>query len=83
MVDREKIEQAVSLLLEGIGEDAQREGLLETPKRIAKMYEEICSGMDEDAGEHLGKILLFIPCASITCSRFSERFILLIYRMEG
>lgn len=55
MVDREKIEQAVSLLLEGIGEDAQREGLLETPKRIAKMYEEICSGMDEDAGEHLGK----------------------------
>lgn len=55
MVDREKIEQAVSLLLEGIGEDVQREGLLETPKRIAKMYEEICSGMDEDAGEHLGK----------------------------
>ena len=46
MVDREKIEQAVSLLLEGIGEDAQREGLLETPKRIAKMYEEICSGME-------------------------------------
>ena len=95
MIDREKIEQAVCLLLEGIGEDIQREGLLETPKRIAKMYEEICSGMDEDAGEHLGKtftaemrwfwkkILLFIPCASITCSRFSERFILLIYRMEG
>lgn len=55
MIDREKIEQAVCLLLEGIGEDVQREGLLETPKRIAKMYEEICGGMDEDARDHLGK----------------------------
>ena len=41
MVDREKVEQAVRLLLEGIGEDPNREGLLETPERIARMYEEI------------------------------------------
>lgn len=55
MVDKEKIEAAVKLLLEGIGEDVTREGLLETPTRIAKMYEEIYSGMDEDASEHLSK----------------------------
>lgn len=55
MVDREKVERAVRLLLEGIGEDVTREGLVETPARIARMYEEICSGMDEDAKEHLRK----------------------------
>ena len=41
-VDTEKIKKAVVMLLEGIGEDPNREGLLETPDRIAKMYEEIC-----------------------------------------
>lgn len=55
MVDKNKIEQAVRLLLEGIGEDADREGLRETPDRIARMYEEIFSGMTEDAAEHLSK----------------------------
>ncbi|MCH5343739.1 MAG: GTP cyclohydrolase I FolE [Acetatifactor sp.] len=56
MVDHEKVKEAVRLLLEGIGEDTGREGLLETPERIAKMYEEIYGGMDEDAGEHLSKV---------------------------
>ncbi|MGN0333639.1 MAG: GTP cyclohydrolase I FolE [Lachnospiraceae bacterium] len=55
MVDKAKVEQAVRLLLEGIGEDVSREGLVETPERIARMYEEICGGMNEDAGEHLKK----------------------------
>ncbi|NLA69782.1 MAG: GTP cyclohydrolase I FolE [Clostridiales bacterium] len=55
MVDKKKVEEAIRLLLEGIGEDIEREGLIETPHRIAKMYEEICSGMDEDASEHLSK----------------------------
>ena len=41
MIDQEKIRQAVRLLLEGIGEDAEREGLIETPDRVARMYEEI------------------------------------------
>lgn len=54
-MDQEKIKQAVTLLLEGIGEDVNREGLKETPERIARMYQEIFGGMTEDAGEHLSK----------------------------
>lgn len=56
MVDKEKVRDAVKLLLEGIGEDLGREGLIETPDRIARMYTELCSGMDEDAGIHLSKV---------------------------
>jgi len=46
--DREKVEQATKLLLEGIGEDVNREGVRETPKRVALMYEEILNGYDID-----------------------------------
>lgn len=53
VVDQEKIQQAVRLLLEGIGEDATREGLIETPQRVGRMYAEICRGMDEAASAHL------------------------------
>lgn len=52
-MDREKIEEGVRLILEGIGEDPGREGLRETPRRVASMYEEIFSGMSEDASQHL------------------------------
>ena len=55
MIDHEKVEQAVRLLLEGIGEDVNREGLIDTPDRIARMYEEIYGGMEEDAATHLSK----------------------------
>ncbi len=44
-----KIEKAVSDLLEGIGEDPQREGLVETPKRVAKAYAEIFAGLNHQA----------------------------------
>lgn len=43
------------MILEGIGEDVNREGLLETPDRIARMYEEIAGGMNETPQEHLSK----------------------------
>ena len=56
MVNHEKVKEAIKMLLEGIGEDVSREGLQDTPDRIARMYEEICGGMDEDAGEHLNKV---------------------------
>ncbi|MBN2168757.1 MAG: GTP cyclohydrolase I FolE [Actinobacteria bacterium] len=47
-MDREKIETAVKMILEAVGEDPEREGLRLTPSRIAGMYEEILSGMGED-----------------------------------
>lgn len=55
MINQKKIKQAVRLLLEGIGEDITREGLVETPDRIARMYGEIYGGYEEDAGAHLSK----------------------------
>ena len=45
-MDREKIEAGVRLLLEGIGEDLQRPGLLGTPRRVAEMYEDIFCGIE-------------------------------------
>lgn len=55
MVDQEKVERAVRLLLEGIGEDPDREGLVETPTRVARMYTELAGGMDQQASTHLSK----------------------------
>ena len=55
MMDYEKIREGVRLLLEGIGEDVDREGLRETPDRIARMCAEIYGGLYEDPGEHLKK----------------------------
>ena len=54
-MDKEKIEEGVRLILEGIGEDINREGLLETPDRIARMYKELAAGYTDDAAKHLKK----------------------------
>ena len=54
-MDREKILEGARLILEGIGEDINREGLLETPDRMARMYEEIFGGIGKDAKEILSK----------------------------
>lgn len=51
-VDLQKIEQAVTMILDAVGEDPTREGLLETPKRVAKMYAEIFSGLKQDPKEY-------------------------------
>lgn len=56
MVDFEKAENAVRLLLEAIGEDPNREGLVETPNRVARMFEEITQGYDQSAKMHLSKV---------------------------
>ena len=47
-MDKERIQNAVREILIAVGEDPDREGLLETPKRVANMYEEIFAGLTED-----------------------------------
>ena len=47
-VDMPKVEQGVRLILEGIGEDPGRDGLKDTPRRVAEMYREVFSGLHED-----------------------------------
>ena len=46
--DEDKIAEGVRLILDGIGEDVDRGGLKETPRRVARMYREICAGVGED-----------------------------------
>jgi GTP cyclohydrolase I len=53
-IDRDKIIRGMRLLLEGIGEDPEREGLKGTPDRVARMYEEIFHGLTYDPKEELG-----------------------------
>ncbi len=52
-VDLDRLERGVRLILEGIGEDPDREGLRETPRRVAEMYAELTAGMREDPSQHV------------------------------
>jgi GTP cyclohydrolase I len=52
-VDTERVSRAVSEILAAIGEDSERDGLLDTPRRVAAMYEELFSGLNEDPRHHL------------------------------
>lgn len=54
-MDTQKIEEAVRLIIEAVGEDNTREGLQETPARVARMYAEVFSGLGQTAEEHLSK----------------------------
>ncbi|MFA4990016.1 MAG: GTP cyclohydrolase I FolE [Candidatus Omnitrophota bacterium] len=56
-MNKKKIERAVTDILEAIGENSQRRDLLETPKRVAEMYEEIFAGIKQDPEEELEVIL--------------------------
>ena len=53
MVDHARVQRVIRELLEAIGEDPSREGLLETPRRVADMYVELFDGIESDPGEHL------------------------------
>ncbi len=53
MVDHPRVQELIRELLEAIGEDPDREGLLETPRRVADMYVELFEGIESDPGEHL------------------------------
>jgi GTP cyclohydrolase I len=52
-MDLDRIAKAVREILEAIGEDPDRDGLLDTPERVARMYAEICSGIHEEPADHL------------------------------
>jgi GTP cyclohydrolase I len=52
-IDVKRIERAVREILVAIGEDPEREGLRQTPARVARMYQELFSGVHEDPGKHL------------------------------
>jgi GTP cyclohydrolase IA len=52
-MDLERIERAVREILTAIGEDPDRDGLLDTPARVARMYAEVCEGLHEDPADHL------------------------------
>lgn len=52
-MDHAKIEQAVRMILEAIGEDPDRPGLHQTPRRVAEMYEELFAGLHQDPHQHL------------------------------
>ena len=54
-LDKYKIEQAVRLFLEGIGENPDREGLIDTPSRVSNMCEELFAGLNTSAESHLSK----------------------------
>ncbi len=67
-MDKPRIEAAVRELLLAIGEDPDRAGLAETPRRVADMYEEIFAGMREDPTEHL-KIFSEVPSEDMVAVR--------------
>jgi GTP cyclohydrolase I len=55
-VDHARIQKAVREILAAVGEDPDREGLLETPARVARMYAEMFAGLNKEPAEHLQKV---------------------------
>ena len=66
-MDKEKIMAAVEQLLLAIGENPQREGLLQTPERVARMYEEIFAGLHQEP----------LACARTFCEEYDHEMVLL------
>ncbi len=52
LIDETKIKKAVKLLIEAIGEDPKRQGIVDTPRRIAEMYSELFAGIGKDPGKN-------------------------------
>ena len=55
-MNTKKIQEAVKMIIDAVGEDGSREGLQETPERIAKMYQEIFAGLNQTAEVHLSNL---------------------------
>jgi GTP cyclohydrolase I len=88
-LDQAKVQNLISELIKEIGEDPKREGLLNTPKRVAKAYEFLTSGYHKKLKEVLNnavfelwywlKILIFTVCANIICCPSMVKFMWLIF----
>ena len=52
MVDKKLVEEAIKMLLKGMGEDPERQGLVGTPDRVARMYEELLAGYEDASLNH-------------------------------
>ena len=79
-MDLEKMEAGVKLLLEGMGEDPSREGLLDTPKRVAKSYTKLCEGYSKDPAEIL-KTVFSEKCDEMVVVKNIEIFSLCEHHM--
>lgn len=89
-MDKKRIEEAIKEVLVAIGEDPDREGLVETPKRVAKMYEEIFEGIqysNEDIAKMFDKKFKqegndLVLVKDIPCFSYCEHHIALMYNMD-
>ena len=90
MFDRNKIEEAIKTILIELGDDPEREGLKETPKRVAKMYEEVFEGMkytNEEIAEMYNKCFEcentdLVTMSHIPIFSYCEHHLALMYNME-
>ena len=72
-IDFDRIENAVRELLGAIGEDPERDGLLDTPARVARMYGEICSGLREEPADHLEKTFHLVNLIFSLCHQLKNQ----------
>ena len=89
--DHEKIKQAVMLIIEALGDNPDREGLKETPDRVARMYDEIFEGMrytNDEIAEKFNKCFEdvnshdLVLVKDIECFSFCEHHLALMYNMK-
>lgn len=89
--DHEKIKQAVTLIIEALGDNPDREGLKETPGRVARMYDEIFEGMrytNDEIAEKFNKCFEdvnshdLVLVKDIECFSFCEHHLALMYNMK-
>ena len=66
-MDAQKIQRAVKLFLEGVGEDVKRPGLRDTPRRVAEMCRELFAGVGRDAAKVIKPLRSEIPPQAIGC----------------
>lgn len=83
-MDLPKIEKAVTMILEAIGEDPNREGLRDTPRRVGRMYQEVFGGLNENPDDHLERLFTenheeLVLVKDIPLYSFCEHHLLPVY----